>query len=114
MSSARWLLRDGSVLATTEVADTYGQRMRGLAGRSGFDGALFLPRTRAVHSMGMRFAMDVAFLDRELKVVSVVHLPPWRVTMPRLRARCVLEAEAGAFERWGLRTGDELELHDIP
>ena len=114
MSSARWLLRDGSVLATTEVAASYAERMRGLLGRSGFEGALFLPRTRAVHSLGMRFALDVAFLDRDLRVLSVIVLPPWRFTLPRPRARCVLEAEAGAFERWELRPGDELELHDTP
>ena len=114
MTSARWLLRDGTVLATTEVADSYGERVRGLAGRPGYDGALLLPRSRAAHSVGMRFAMDVAFLDRDYKVLSVVVLPPWRMTLPRLRARCVLQAEAGAFERWGLRAGDELELHDVP
>jgi hypothetical protein len=113
MTSPKWLLREGSVLATTEVADSYARRMRGLSGRSGFEGALLLPRTRAVHSLGMRFPIDVAFLDRNLSVLATVHLPPWRMTMPRLRARCVLEAEAGAFERWGLRAGDELELHDI-
>jgi hypothetical protein len=114
MTSPRWLLRDGTVLATTEVADSYTKRMRGLVGRSRFDGALLLPRTKAVHTLGMRFPIDVAFLDRDLKVLDTVHLPPWRVTLPRWRARCVIEAEGGAFERWGLCTGDELELHDIP
>jgi uncharacterized membrane protein (UPF0127 family) len=29
-----------------------------------------------------------------------------------LKARLVIEAEAGAFERWGLRRGDHLELRD--
>jgi uncharacterized membrane protein (UPF0127 family) len=114
MTTARWLLRDGTVLATTEVADSYTERMRGLSGRSGFDGALLLPGARAVHTMGMRFAIDVAFLDRNLKVLELVHVRPWRLTLPRVRARCVLEAEGGAFERWGLCAGDELELHDIP
>jgi uncharacterized membrane protein (UPF0127 family) len=62
--------------------------------------------------MGMRFAIDVAFLDRQLCVVDCMCLAPWRMTLPRWRARMVLEAEAGAFERWGLRVGDKLELHD--
>jgi uncharacterized membrane protein (UPF0127 family) len=34
------------------------------------------------------------------------------MSVPRWRARTVLEAEAGAFERWGLHVGDKLELHD--
>jgi uncharacterized membrane protein (UPF0127 family) len=59
----------------------------------------------------MRFTIDVAFLDRQMCVVDVVSLAPWRMALPRLRARMVLEAQAGAFERWGLRIGDELELH---
>ena len=108
--SPGWVLRDGQVLAAAEVAETLLARTRGLLGRSGYEGALFLPRARAVHSVGMRFAIDVAFLDHQLTVVDTVRLAPWRISRPRLRSRCVLEAEAGAFERWGLRRGDQLEL----
>ncbi|MHB8328511.1 MAG: DUF192 domain-containing protein [Acidimicrobiales bacterium] len=114
MTVPMWLLRDGEVLAAAEVADSYSARARGLLGRSGYEGALLLPRTRAVHSLGMRFAIDVAFLDAELCVVDAVNVPPWRLTRPRLRSRSVLEAESGAFERWRLRPGDRLELHQVP
>jgi uncharacterized membrane protein (UPF0127 family) len=114
VSGAVWLLRGGEVLAAAEVADSYVARMRGLLGRSGYDGALFLPRTRAVHTVGMRFALDVAFLDADMLVVDALRIPPWRLTRPRWRCRWVLEAEAGAFERWRLRPGDQLELHRVP
>lgn len=114
MTSTTWLLRDGAVLANAEVAGSYAERMRGLLGRSGYEGAFVLPRTRSVHSLGMRFPIDVAFLDRQLCVVDVISLAPWRVCLPRWRARIILEAEAGAFERWGLRVGDNLELPDPP
>ncbi len=105
-----WLLRDGDVLCAAEVASSLAERSKGLLGRSGYEGALVLRHTRAVHSLGMRFALDVAFLDRRLVVVHMTHLRPWRMTLPHLRGRSVLEAEAGAFERWGLRKGDCLEL----
>jgi uncharacterized membrane protein (UPF0127 family) len=105
-----WVLRDGQVLAAAEVAETLLSKTVGLLGRRGYDGALVLPRAKAVHSVGMRFPLDVAFLDAEMTVVAIVRLPPWRMTRPRLRCRYVLEAEAGAFERWGLRPGDQLEL----
>ena len=105
-----WVLRDGDVLAAAEVAETVAARVRGLLGRTGYDGAFFLPHTRAVHSLGMHFPIDVAFLDSSLQVVDTVRLTPWRMTRPRWRCRWVLEAEAGAFERWGLRPGDTLEL----
>lgn len=104
------MLRSSEVLAAVEVADTLADRSRGLLGRRGYDGALLLPHTRSVHSIGMRFPIDVAFLDRDLTVVDVCLLRPWRVTRPRLHSRQVLEAEAGAFERWTLRPGDKLEL----
>jgi uncharacterized membrane protein (UPF0127 family) len=37
-------------------------------------------------------------------------LERYRVCLPRVRARAAVEAEAGAFERWNLRTGDQLEI----
>ena len=109
-----WLLRDGEVLATAEVAETFSSRARGLLGRTGYEGAMVFPHTRSVHSLGMRFALDVAFLDTDLVVVDVVQLVPWRITLPRLRAQSVLEAQLGAFERWRLVTGDRIELRPCP
>ena len=110
MAAAAWLLRDGEVLAALEVAQSRADRMRGLLGRDGIDGAMLIRRTRSVHSLGMRFTIDVAFCDRSLVVVRTVCLPPSRVTRPSLRGRCVIEAESGAFERWKLRAGDRLEI----
>ena len=105
-----WLIRDGDVLCTLEVASSMGDRMRGLLGRDGIDGALLIERARSVHTLGMRFPIDVAFCDRDLTVIATVCMPRFRLGRPRLRARSVLEAEAGAFERWQLQVGDQLEV----
>ncbi len=107
-----WLLRGEEVLATLEVADRFDSRMRGLLGRDRFDGALLLRPARSVHTFGMRFPIDVAFCDRDLTVLEVVTMARHRLGRPRLRARCVIEAEAGAFERWGLAPGDALEIRE--
>lgn len=107
-----WLLRDNDVLAALEVASTPGERMRGLLGREGIQGALLLPGVRSVHTIGMRFPIDVAFCDRDMVVLRTLCLPPRRVTRPYPRARCVIEAEAGAFEQWRLRAGDVLEVRE--
>ena len=108
-----WLLRDGDVLAYVEVAEGFRTRLRGLLGRDPgtFDGALLLAPARSVHTIGMRFPIDLAFCDEDFRVIHV-HTPlrPYRVTRIRWKARCVLEAEAGAFERWRLQIGDQLEL----
>jgi uncharacterized membrane protein (UPF0127 family) len=105
-----WLLRDGDVLATVEVADSFARRSKGLLGRDGYEGAMVLPRTRSVHTFGMRFAIDLAVCDGDMVVLGVTRLRPWRMSLPRRRGRSVIEAQAGAFERWGLRVGDHLEL----
>ena len=106
-----WLLRDGAVLASLEVADDVRSRSRGLMGRETFDGAILLKPAMQVHTLGMRFPIDVAYLDRDLKVVAIVTgMRQRRLGRPRFGARAVVEAEAGAFERWGLRVGDELEV----
>lgn len=105
-----WLLHDGEVLAALERADTRGARRRGLLGRDGIDGALLLPARGPVHTIGMRFAIDVAYCDRALRVVDVVHMPPGRIGRPRRGVRNVIEAEAGAFARWRLRRGEVLTL----
>ncbi len=105
-----WLLREGEVLASAEVAETLGARARGLLGRNHLEGCLLIRPARSVHTLGMRFAIDVAFCDQNMAVVSMASMRPWRLGLPRLRARCVIEAPAGAFERWRLRPGDVLEL----
>ena len=105
-----WLLRDGEVLASLEIVESRRDRRRGLLGRDGIDGAILLRPARSVHTVGMRFPIDVAFCDTDLRVVRVVRMPRHRVSRLVWRSRAVIEAEAGAFDRWKLRPGDELEV----
>lgn len=105
-----WLLRDGEVLAAAVVADTWRARARGLLGRDGLQGALVLRPCRQVHTLGMRFAIDVAFCDRDGVVLRTRTLRPWRISPVVWRAAFAVEGEAGAFERWRLREGDRLEV----
>jgi uncharacterized membrane protein (UPF0127 family) len=107
-----WLLREGDVLAALEVAGTRRARRRGLLGRDGIDGGLLLRGVRLalVHTIGMRFPIDVAYCDHEMRVLATTSMRPFRVGMLRLRARNIIEAEAGAFARWRLAVGDVLEV----
>ncbi len=111
MKSA-WLLRDGEVLAALEVTESRAERMHGLLDREGIDGAIVIRPARSVHSVGMEFALDVAFCDKDLVVLRTVSLAPGRVTRPCLKGHCVIEAEKGAFERWKLQPGDRLEIRE--
>jgi uncharacterized membrane protein (UPF0127 family) len=88
-----------------EIAASYRARTRGLLGRDSFEGALLLTPANSVHTFRMRFPIDVAYLDRGLRVLAVRTVRPGRLGRLRLRARHVLEAEAGAMAGWGVRAG---------
>lgn len=107
-----WLVRDddGEVLATLEVAESARARGKGLLGRDGIEGAMYLAPAKSVHTLGMRFPIDVAFLDKDMVVVRTVTMKRWRLGRPCLKAHGVLEAEAGAFGHWNLKVGDQLAI----
>ncbi|MFI8105553.1 DUF192 domain-containing protein [Streptomyces sp. NPDC086023] len=96
-----------------EIAASYRARTRGLLGRDGIEGALLLTPAGSIHTFRMRFAIDVAYLDRDLRVRAVRTMRPGRLGLPRPHSRHVLEAEAGQMARWGLRPGVTVELHQV-
>jgi len=97
-----------------EVARTRSARRRGLLGRDGFAGVLVLAPCRQVHTFGMRFPIDVAFVARDGRVLRVATLAPGRVSRPVLRSRVVLEGPAGAFAPWGITRGAVLAVREDP
>jgi uncharacterized protein len=83
------------------VARSSRSRLLGLAlrRRPPPGGALLLPRCRSVHTFGMRFALDLVWLDREGGVLGMDEgVRPWRVRSRR-GAAAVLEVAAGDGER---------------
>jgi hypothetical protein len=109
-----WLVREGDVLASAEVASRARERMQGLLSRdrASMTGVLVLRPCRQVHTLGMRFPIDVAFCDREGVVLRTATVPPWRVTRVVWRSGFVVEATAGSFERWHLHEGDTIEVKE--
>jgi len=91
-----------------EIADGPFMRMRGLLGRKSLSrgqGLLIRP-TWSIHTWFMLFAIDVVFLDRELRVLKIKQqLRPWRAAA-RWRAHSALELPAGECARLGLAVGD--------
>jgi uncharacterized protein len=110
----RTLLCDGRPVAPLEVATTLWARIKGLLGRDGIDGAMLLRPASSIHTIRMRFALDVAFVDGDLTVVCTMTVPPGRVTRIVRSAKGVVEAEAGAFARWGLEPGSRLGVAEEP
>ena len=106
------MVSDARVFASADVASSRSARRNGLIGRDGFEGALVLRPCRWVHTIGLRFPLDVAYLDDEGVVLKTARMARRRVGVPVWKARTVVEAEAGAFERWGLQIGDVIEVRD--
>lgn len=105
-----WLVHEGTVLASLERADTVRSRVVGLLGRSEFEGALLIDKTKSVHTLGMRFPIDVAFCDEDMRVLRIVTMPQHRVSKIEFAAKCVVETEAGRFRHWKVEPGDQLEI----
>ncbi|MEU3343843.1 DUF192 domain-containing protein [Streptomyces sp. NPDC006700] len=101
------LIVHGAAPATVplELATSYRARTKGLLGRDAVDGAILLSPANNVHTFRMRIPIDVAYLDRDLRVLTVVTMSPNRLGLLRPRSRHILEAEAGAMAGWGLRAG---------
>lgn len=104
--------RTGSVLADRlERASSPLARMRGLLGKASLaEGeGLWIQPCNAIHTFFMRFAIDVVFLSRDLRVVRAIpELRPWRATRIHPRAALVVELPRGTVRRTGTREGDVL------
>jgi uncharacterized protein len=89
-------------------AHTRRARRKGLAGLDAMPAttALHIPRCRSVHTFTMRFALDVIWLDRDGEPVRVDRDVPPRRIRTCLRARSVVEANAGTADAFlaGLRS----------
>ncbi|MFC0253906.1 DUF192 domain-containing protein [Massilia consociata] len=88
------------------------ERMRGLLGRAalGPRQGMLLPHCGMIHTFGMRYPIDVVYLDRRNRVLKVsAALAPRRMD-GHWRARSVLELAAGSAAACGIRPGCTLAL----
>lgn len=112
--TADWILLNARhkhvVARTIETAFDRKARNRGLLGRSSLaeDSALILAPCNSIHTFFMRFAIDVAFVDRDGQIRRARQsLQPWRI-QAAYRAFAVVELPSGALRRSDTRLGDHL------
>ena len=97
------------------TASTFRSRFAGLLGTAGIgDGeGLWIVPCRGVHTLGMRYPIDVAFLDARGVVVGILEgLPPNRVGRVFRDARGALELRSGVLAATGTSPGDRLEFEE--
>ena len=93
-------------------ANTVLKRMVGLLNRRQFGKGegLLLDRCYGIHTFGMRFPIDVLFLDKDLRVIRAVKaLPPHRTCVVR-KSVYVLEVPAGALDASRTEEGDQIQI----
>lgn len=103
--------RDSVLGSEVRVADRWWLRARGFLRRpEPRDGeGLLLSPCRAVHMVGMGFALDIVFIDRLGKVLAIYpNLAPGRRSGWHLRARYALELPVGSIEATGTAIGDSI------
>jgi uncharacterized membrane protein (UPF0127 family) len=106
-----------SYLATElALADTHWSRLRGLLGASEHDfrdgRGLWIVPCRGVHTLAMRFPIDVIYLSKAGTVVHIEQqLQPWRFAPIRMQAATVLELPSGKAVASATVVGDKIEIN---
>jgi uncharacterized membrane protein (UPF0127 family) len=97
------------------LANTHWTRLRGLLGTSPDDfrngcGIWIVP-CHGVHTLAMRFPIDVAYLDPDRIVIHIEReLRPWRFAPVRMQAASVLELPSQVLSETGTEMGDKIEI----
>jgi len=113
MGVLRNVTRGAVIAREMRQADSPWQRMVGLIGACALDpdGGLWIEPCSAIHTIGMRFAIDVLFLDRAGCVVAIApSVPPLRPYISHRNAAIIVELPAGSVAQNMICPGDELAL----
>lgn len=104
----------GECLATNvSLANTSWKRLRGLIGRKSLNSgeALWIRPCNGVHTFFMLFAIDVIFLDQELRIVKLIeNFRPFRICLPCLKAKTVIELPPHTISKNNLQIGTLLRI----
>lgn len=95
------------------IPGNFFQRAKGLLGRQSMDKdeAMLFYNCSSIHMFGMRFSIDVVFLDTRLQVTKLVRsVRPWRLTSCK-RAKHVMELAEGSIVAHNLFVGDKLVIN---
>ena len=98
------------VIASVNIASARVDKRRGLKAFEDASIPLVIQSCNWVHSIGMKFPIDVVYLDENDVIIDIAPLKQNRIALPRRRAVRVVETAPGAFRHWGLTMGDRIEF----
>ena len=90
-------------------ADTFFKRFKGLMGKKDFDHVLVFSNLTdsSIHTMFMRFEIDVYFIDENRRVFDKATLKPWRFYKPERQAKYIIETRKGMLK---LNVNDKIDF----
>jgi uncharacterized membrane protein (UPF0127 family) len=109
----RNLSRDANLADRATVADNFWRRLRGLLGRDSLEAGegLVITPCNSVHMLGMRFPLDVLYLDRKGTVLRTLpELRPGQCGPVVWRSHVAVELPAGTIAATGTLPGDQVAL----
>ncbi len=111
----RNVTRDADLGQKVRVASSFMRRAVGLLSASslGTGEGLWISPCSSVHTLFMRFPIDILFLDSEGLVLDGSTVVPWRISTWVRRSRGVLEIPAGTIKKTGTRVGDRIEMKGV-
>ena len=110
--------RETFVATEAKLADGYFSRLVGLLGKTRRwarpGQGLWIVPSHGVHTIGMLFAIDLVFLDRDGRVVHTEeYVRPFRISRVTLKAQSVLELPPYTVFRSGTQVGDKMEIGQV-
>ncbi|MEW5693974.1 MAG: DUF192 domain-containing protein [Candidatus Hydrogenedentota bacterium] len=100
------------LISQIEKADSFLERLKGLMFRSNIDDdyGLWIEPCNSIHMLGMRFSIDVIYIDSELRILKLVkNLKPYRFSFC-FNAHSALETRSGFVAKTGLCLGEKLKI----
>lgn len=94
-------------------ADNFLTRLVGLLKRThlGPEEALWLTPSKGIHTIGMKFPIDVVFLTKSNEVIGLISgMPPYRISSVHFRGYSVIELPNGTIRKSRTEIGDKLEI----
>ena len=107
------LSKENRLLDNVTIANSFFSRLKGLLGEKGLENGqgLVIKPCNSIHTFAMKFPIDVAFVNKDNKVIHIMASTPKGKISPVIKgSKYVIEARAGEFERKNLDLGDELEI----
>lgn len=102
------------ILEKVEIANSFFTRLKGLLGRERLEKkeGLIIKPCNSVHTIGMKFPIDVAFVNNDDEIIHIIYsMFPGKFSHVIKNSKYVIEVNAGVFRNQGLKIGDKIKIY---